>query len=352
MYTCVSRNRSIGCWLALCALCLAGCGEDDVIRQYTLPKSIAKAGQEETILGAIVPKSENAWFFKLKGEQAKVDPYKQDFRQLVNSLSFAEDGNPKWKLPEKWREEGGGQFAYANLLPPDAQAPKVSVSPLQIVPAQLEEDKWRKYVVENVNRWRDQLNLPEQSWDEMSGGLEPIEALSAPKAPAYFVSLRGKPGKKADAKISLPKPGKASAKEPPNIRFTLPSENWRELSEPLNMLAIKSFEADGPSGTKTQITITLASGDRVSNVERWNGQVQGAPDQTAKALESSEKFSVNESPVEVVTLMGTGPASKAIKAAIIEFDDRSSLFVKLMGSSAAVESQHADFVKFVKSLTW
>lgn len=362
MYYCVTCYRLPGCWLALCAVCLVGCSEDDVIRKYTLPKSAARAiSQEETILGAIVPKSQNAWFFKLKGEPVKVDSYKKDFRDLVNSLSFADDGNPKWKLPEKWREEGGGQFAYANLLPPDAQAPKVSVSPLQIDPSQLEEASWRQYVVENVNRWRGQLNLPKQSWDEMAAGLEPIESLSAPKAPAYFVSLRGRASSKVSgvmgtqggpSAIAGDTPTKTLPSGPPNIQFKLPNEQWRELSEPLNMLAIKSFEADGPNGTKSQITITLASGDRASNVQRWNGQVQGSPDQAAKALESSEKLTVNETAAEVFTLLGTGNSGKGIKVAIIPFDDRGSLFVKLMGNSTAVESQHADFIEFLKSLTW
>lgn len=357
-------------WCSTCAVLflivvLCGCSPEEAIRQYTVPKDASSsrgsnAGRPQEILAAIVPGDE-AWFFKLMGEPDKVDLYKDDFRRLVGSLSFASDGQPTWKLPEQWREEAGGEFVYRSLLPPSEKDLKITVSKLAM-PAdatQIDETSWRSYVVANVNRWRGQLQLSPQAWEEMSPDLEPVDKLSKATAPAYFVSLRGKASGGAMGGMSpssgapsLPAGAGAVGKRPTgsDIQVTLP-EGWREVA-PLSIMAIKSFEVDGPDGTKASATFTAAGGDMLSNVARWNGQVKGAEGQVEEALEKSEKFAVNGAPAQVVTLVGSEPDAQAIVAAKIDWSSQDALFVKLMGPATLVQKQRQAFGSLVKSLKW
>ncbi len=356
---------------------LSGCDSQEVIRQYSVPKSetsglsggpIDSVAQSESrkILGAIVPQENEVWFFKLFDAPEKVEQYTDDFRQLVNELSFQE-GKPKWKLPEKWSEETGGQFVFANLRPPGEQQLKVSVSPLPlpVEASSMDEKSWREFVLQNVNRWRGQLQLNQLSWDEIVADLEPIDKLSKPKTPAYFVTLRGTSsggpgmgmggagmGMGAGASSAPPPsstPPMASSKSSKrDIQFELPS-GWQAVA-PLNVIALHSFEADAPEGAKAKVTITAAGGDRESNVERWAGQVGGDKALAKKALEAAEKFVVNEVEAEVVQLVG--PNGEAITAAMVQWDTQNTLFVKLYGPDAAVKPNYDAFVGFVKSLRW
>ncbi|MGN6543661.1 MAG: hypothetical protein ACTHK7_01335, partial [Aureliella sp.] len=372
-------SGSWAAWLCLAAFLTAvvgslGCSKEPGIRQYTVPKegsSVAAGGANEPreMLGAIVPEPEAAWFFKLMGEPAKVDQYKEQFRQLVDSFSVDASGTPKWKLPEQWTDEGPSEFVDANLRPPGEKSLKVTISqlPMPTKRSEITEAQWREYVAANVNRWRRQLQLPEQSWDDMAGELQPLENLSSEKAAAYLVNLEGH-GSAAGpmggmAASGGPMAGSAAGPmaggggspmskpaAPSDIQYTLP-EGWREV-EPLSIIAIKSFKVDGPEGTEASATFTSAGGDRVSNVARWNSQVGGSEEQLAKALESSEKLTVNGVPAEIVFLSGSGDDKQAIMAATIEWNSQNSLFVKLWGPAEAVEPQREAFLTLVKSLKW
>lgn len=342
----------------LALLALMGCDTQPAIRQYTVPRepstaSSGAASAPREILAAIVPENKEAWFFKLIGDPAKIALYKDDFRRLVSSLSFSDDGKPQWQLPESWREETGGPFTYASLRPPGEDSLKITVSPLAMPgePSELDEAAWQEYVVRNVNRWRDQLQLSGKSWEEISPALEPIENLSKAKAPAYFVTLRGTgEGGGSAGMASTPPTVPPSRSTKQDVQFDLP-EGWREVP-PLSVIALKSFEVAGSDGTKATVTLTSAGGDAASNVARWNSQIGGPAEQASKALEDSEKVTVNGVSSEVVFLTGPGKDSQAIMAAMVPWNSQSTLFVKLMGPAPLVESQRESFTAFLKSLTW
>lgn len=357
-----------GWWWSLALLALAGCYDQPAIRQYTVPKESSLAstsggsGTPSEILGAIAPEAEDAWFFKLMGDPEKVQQYKSEFRQLVSSVSFDDSGKPRWQLPEKWREEAGGQFVYASLRPPGEESVKISVSPLPMPAdlAKLDETTWQQYVVANVNRWRGQVGLADQSWEQISSELEKIENLSKERAPAYFVTLRGTAASGGGMGMAMGSPATnapempaAGARERPSgrgLQFELP-DNWHKVP-PLSVIALESFQADGPDGTKADVTLTSAGGDTQSNVVRWSSQIGGSAELATKALSESKKLTVNGAQTEVVFLAGPEKDSQAIMAAMIQWNPQSTLFVKMVGPVAAVESQRDAFMSFTQSLKW
>src|SRR5690242_7606972 len=93
----------------LAVVALAGCGDTDPIRQYTVAK---QAPDEETV---IAPPSKpttrqqpeqrrEAWFFKLVGPESAVAAQVEPFAKLVQSVHFGPDGNLTWTLPDGWTE--------------------------------------------------------------------------------------------------------------------------------------------------------------------------------------------------------------------------------------------------------
>src|SRR5690606_30463047 len=83
--------------------------------------------------------------------------YTEEFEQFLSSIKF-EDGKPTWTVPEDWIEVGAdpGQLRYATFkLGQRENAPELTVIPL---PTQEAVDE--TYILANVNRWRNQLNLP------------------------------------------------------------------------------------------------------------------------------------------------------------------------------------------------
>lgn len=355
-------------WLAVACLLLTGCGGDEPIRIYTAPKEQtlastgpAQAKTPQVLLGAIIAKESRPWAFKMMGAPEKVAQYKTDFRQLVDSLSFSEDGQPAWKLPESWREEPGNEFTYRTFRPPNDPSIKATISELSysFSPSDLNVPNWQNYVVQNVNRWRKQVSLEDQAWDQMASGLEPIEKLSMRDLPAYYVSLQGE-GSGAGGPMMGGGGGPMSRPAaPPNdesmptksqLQVTLP-EGWREVA-PLSIMAWKSYEADGPEGSKVQVTFTPAGGDSQSNVVRWAGQIGGTEVEANKAIENMEKLEVNGKPTELYKVVAPEPNPKATTAAIVQWTSSQSLFVKMSGPAPAVNAQNEAFVALLKSIKW
>ena len=373
-------------WSLIAAACLllVGCRDNDAIRIYTAPKesSVASAGstatgQPQELLGAMIAKEKRPWAFKMMGAPDKVAQFKDQFRQLVDSVTFSDDGQPAWKLPDAWREEAGNEFTYRTFRPADEPSIKATISELaySFDASELDVPKWQDYVAQNVNRWRGQLSLQKQAWEEMASQLEPIDKLSLRDLPAYYVSLKGESsgqgmggpmmggpmmgGPMAPGAGGLPPSPPATASSSASdetlptkssLQVTLP-EGWREVA-PLSIMAWKSFEADGPDGGKVQVTFTPAGGDSLSNVVRWSGQIGGSQEQAVKAIENMEKLDVNGKPTELYKLVGPEPNPKATTAAIVQWTSSQSLFVKMSGPATAVSSQNEAFVALLKSIKW
>lgn len=368
-------------WLLAACLLFSGCEDNEAIRIYDAPKeqSLASTGKSEPqeLLGALIANDSRPWAFKMMGDPEKVALYRSDFRNLVDSLSFGSNGEPNWKLPESWREEAGNEFTYRTFRPPNDPSIKATISELSynFSPTDLSAPNWQEYVLQNVNRWRGQLLLEDQAWDEMSSTLEPIEKLSLRDLPAYYVSLKGESSGRTGPMMGGPMMGgpmmggqtaggppmSASASQPADkSNETLPTKNqlqatvpdgWTEVA-PLSIMAWKSYEAQGPDGTKAQITFTPAGGDSLSNVMRWSGQIGGSEEQAAKAIENMEKLEVNGKPTELYKLVGPDPNPKATTAAIVQWTSSQSLFVKMSGPAAAVNANNDAFLALLKSIKW
>jgi hypothetical protein len=138
------------------------------------------------MLAAIVLRPDRAWFFKAIGPDARMAEHADAFRSLLRSVRFV-DEKPQWTLPEGWRQKAGSGMRFATLEFGSAdQAIELTVIPLGVPPGEPSA-----YVLSNVNRWRQQLQLPPLAAEELDKQTEKIE-LDGTTATA--VDLRGSAG--------------------------------------------------------------------------------------------------------------------------------------------------------------
>jgi hypothetical protein len=187
---------------ALLVAPLLGCGSKEAVYHYRIPKrellyaanhvekteapadrSAPSAQPADRLLGAIVPHGAQTWYFKMTGPMDLVASQGAVFRQLIESIRFEnEQSPPQWKLPESWKEVAGAGQRLATLsVDVEGQTLEVSVTQLATAPS-------ANSLLDNVNRWRGQMQLPPITEDQLPN--ETI-TLSLAGGQATLVNLLG-----------------------------------------------------------------------------------------------------------------------------------------------------------------
>ncbi|MGC3970209.1 MAG: hypothetical protein QM775_23635 [Pirellulales bacterium] len=165
---------------------LVGCREQDDITIVTEPHeaSISEAARGPAaapakvparLLGALVDHGSETWFFKALGPDAVVAREVAQVKALLVGLKF-ENGQPVWKLPEGWTEHRKNPGRFATLIIGDAQPP------LELAVSRFPGNQ---NLADNVNRWRGQVGLANQTPEEVEKSIEQI------KSAAGTAQLRG-----------------------------------------------------------------------------------------------------------------------------------------------------------------
>lgn len=352
------------------ALMFAGCTKSEEVRAYTVAKPPApvrpasvgpvaptKSGQGPSLqsgrmLGAIVPRGEQTWFFKLTGTTDAVVQQVEPFLRLIQSVKF--DGEtPAWTLPEGWSERPGNEFRYKTLTIDDADEPlEVSVSALPTAPGDFNE-----YLLANINRWRGQMKAAQLKPDELE---QATKKFTFGDVEAWFVMIQGQvagtmgagsptpaPARRESASGSASGPRNPNAESPP-LPFTaeLPA-GWSR--KPAGPMRIAEWEVlDG--GQRISISASTAGGDLPANVNRWRGQVKLdalPPDDLQAAL---REIAVGDLPGQYVELVGPeSDKRQTILGVVVQAGGR-QWFFKLQGDADLADREKPRFEAFVKSI--
>lgn len=190
--------------LCVAAVAAAGCGPAPTVTTATErisadadedgmePDMPEPAASGERILGAFVrgPALEEgapAWLvFKLRGRPEAVGKRAADFDRFLASLRIpaAAGAMPVWELPGHWRS-----------VPPTDQ---VSVRNIRTghpqTPLDITFSAVGGSLVENINRWQDQVGMPRTAEADLPTVWR--EAKAADGKPVYRLDLKGPGGKK------------------------------------------------------------------------------------------------------------------------------------------------------------
>jgi len=366
--------------LVVCTSCFNG---EPEIRSYEVAKARASAAtggatQDATtaaeprrMLGAILPAGRDAWFFKAVGKPEAVQKLAEPFEALMKSFKMADNGEPQWQLPASWRQEAGSGMRFATLF---AQSDGEEI-PVSVIKLPIFEGTWEAYCESNVNRWRGELSLPNQSWQEIAAYAKAIPGSDAAR-PGYWFNLEGKQDPSRTMRSpSAPFAGGASAPTPPfasgapvagntpassaqaegkpsPLKYKVP-EGWKDRgASGMRLLTLWVGDATDPPN---EVTIIPASGDLESNVRRWQEQLSpNVDDSTVKsAIEKATKVQVEGIDASVVQLVDSPDQPKqSILAAVIPMDAQSSLFIKYKGDAKTADAERQRFIEFVESVRW
>jgi hypothetical protein len=344
--------------VVLAAALAAGCRPQDQIARYTVPKPevidptlVSGPAVERQMLGAIVLVEQAGWFFKLTGPKEQVAAVEQPFREFVKGLEFKGTPlQPRWQLPAGWKELPGNEFRFATIeMLGDGKPLELTVTTL---PKEAGGDQ--EYLLANVNRWREQLQLPALAADELaanttttkigdheatlvsligtgSGGMGPL-ASGAPFASGGMPTTSAPPG------------GSTGARE---FAFVKP-ESWTEA--PAKAFSLLTF-AVSHEGKSAEITLSSVGGDLHTNINRWRGQVGLPPlagDELTASLKKVETLGVQADYAELTSpAESQDPKTILGVAAVVE---GRQYFIKLTGDPTVAEREKANFESFVKSL--
>ncbi len=374
--------------LTLVLSSIAGCGTgDDGIRSYevaktadskddstdTKPLEVPATTTKQRMLAAMLPSDSQMWFVKLTGDAEDVSQVAEQFDALVRSLKPTED-DIEWTLPDGWTEQPGNQFRFATLIAPAGEKQlEVSVSKL---PYRGESDEeFAEYIKDNVNRWRDQMQIAAEESLEISAHAE--ELVETPSrvlmvdltgdAPAQmarppFAGTAAVPARPLAAEPlatgplatgplatepsgTLP-PLRAPATEP--FESVLP-EGWsRAATRPMTMAIYATSEPDAEVAV-SQFPAAGKMSDKLWNINRWRGQV-GLPEITADEVdESMTDMKIDGQPARLIALFPESDDRLAIVVAMLEQDDM-IWFYKLNGKASAVKAERQSFENWLATI--
>lgn len=336
----------------------SGCGQNEEIRRYTVPKqeeidqlagnlpaadkggpASSEASESQRMLAAIALRPSQAWFFKFVGDPKGVAEHADEFNAFLKSVHFSDDATPEWSLPAGWTRQAGNQFRYATLAI-DGTSLEVSVSALDWSGTEETE-----YVLSNINRWRGQVGLDPIAANELAEETKQIEIADGTATLVDFT------GHGSSASMSPPFAGRPPAVAPPaesgpaNLKYEVP-DGWQE--EPASGFRKASFKIHqgDETGDVSVSDLAAAAGDVLPNVNRWRDQVGLEPITQTEVEEQAKTIDVGTRQGQYVEMIGDERATLGV---IVIADDR-AWFIKLTGDKKLVEQQRENFKTFVHSL--
>ncbi|HUS39306.1 MAG: hypothetical protein WBF93_04910 [Pirellulales bacterium] len=359
---CCRRNRAaVYAAISLCLVIAApGCRQQDEIRSYRVIKeSIVEAkGQKklaskDRMLVAMFPRGDDAWFFKLAGATDRVANHAADFRTFVQSVRFEDNGagNPVWSRPETWRERlGGDTMRFATLdIPGDLDDLELTVVRLPV-----KQTDPQQYLLENVNRWRGQMQLPPVDKDGLT---KAIEALTIADQNAVLVDLIGNKQSASPMQAPFMGRGMAGVEQPArgtpqtghdsSVLDCEPPSAWKPAR--LGMMDSALYRVtDGER--KIDIAVRSAGGNLLDNINRWRGQIQLDSINAKQLAESLTPITVDGHQGNYIELGGNGSGTdKAILGVVVKTGD-TTWFFKLRGDAELAQRERDNFRDFAKSV--
>ena len=286
------------------------------------------------------------WYFKMTGPKDLVAKQEDAFRQLVESLRFAGPGTPpEWTLPPSWKQDAGtGQRLATLSVEQDGRKLEVSIIQLPTIPSS-------DSILENVNRWRRQMQLPPVAADQIG---DITSTLKLADGTAVLVNLVGRfhsSGMSSSPMGSMASqlPAKSSPPSKPTLQYEKPA-GWKV--EPPVAFSVLAFSVHDGQAT-AQITVSPLQGNAgglLANVNRWYRQVGLPPLAETDLASKTEDMVIQGIHGIYAEVVGDDTQAGDVIIGWIGMRDGQTWFAKMKGDRKLVLNQRGAFRNFLKSL--
>jgi hypothetical protein len=335
--------------LGFALLVLSGCQEADEIRQYQAPRvEYPKA----RLLGAIVPRKDYFWFFKLEGPPDAVAAHEKNYERFIQSLRFSSDEKEPltWTVPDDWRHQRGPGDRYATFhMTAKGTSLELTVRPL---------DAKANSVFDNVNRWRAGLDLYKVGDEQELAKV--IKKIKVENEDVVLVDILGNSSlvKSAGMKGQMPRVPMAGQRDlvDRGLPRVPPPPGWREIEPEKQTIAdvrqVKAFlVGEGAQQADVRVKVmSLMQSSFLENVNRWRKDPLRLPaiNETELAL-AARKIPCMGGEADYVDLQGSPTGLRRL--GVLFAKGRTTWVFMMTGPEALVGEQKAAFEKYVKSFS-
>jgi hypothetical protein len=334
----------------------AGCGPRDEVRvrqvpkesRFELPVQNAKATEHQRatpvparMLAAMVQQPTRVWFFKMVGSPDGVRAQRGEFRKLLESLTFDAEGEPRWDLPESWTEQPGSGMRKATFRTSSAaRSPSISVISLTAP----------QDVLSNVNRWRDQLQLPPLEAGELADQVDTFDVAGSEVTLADIFGTVQMAAAGGGPMAAAPRGAQSTNPALQEFTYQAPAEWSQAPASGMRKAAFAVKEGDNTAEV-TVISLPSGAGQLLPNVNRWRGQLGLDPLEESEVMSIVRAMQIDETDGHYIQRMAENPAGtgQATIAAMV-LHGGTVWFFKLTGDDELVQQEEANFEKFLDSV--
>lgn len=341
--------------------------------------------KDRRILAAAIPEGSVVFFLKSTDTIERLNQVQSNFRSVVERFAI-DVPNKKllFDLPEgwsvRWRENDIAK-AELNIDVGSEKPVQFTITDLS-KPADL--PAWESYLLNNVNRWRDQLSLgpidfatleqqlpkieregsslPSYIFDKTGDGgpsAGQIDAAApssvAPSSAAPSSVAPSKPSQKAGS-IASPVASPGSNESPVKLAYEKP-EGW-EL-QPARDFRLATFKIPSESSA-SEVIVSMAKDSPLQNAKMWSEQILQSDDEVKidelanKVLAEAEEILAGSKPGKLLSIRSSDEptAPTLIVASIPTGENDICLFVKMKSDLKTSEIEKANLVRFINSIRW
>ena len=340
-------HKSYQYLLAVALLTLTACNSPEEIVVHRIPKPESKVANvvfDDQMLVGVFFQNERAWFFKIVGDEDRVEKQKSAFVTMLENVEFEND-EPKWETPDSWTEVANPSRFRRATYKLDDETPELqlAISTFGIT------EELPEYKLININRWRREMSLDEIQLDEVDEQLQKVKGHDN----GYLLELTGafgggamggRGGPFANMQFNQPKSEDTGSPEE-DIKVEVP-ENW--TAGKLTIFSRLSYvleEADQKIGvTVSPLTKINKWND---NVVRWTGSIKADSLDEQQIAGKSEDFSSGGFDGKWIELISKDEKTILLGAMIVT--DNFAWFYKLQGDAELAKKEKAKFRAFVET---
>lgn len=308
--------------------------------------------ENRRILSAAIPFENEAYFLKTTDTIDRLNFVTSDFRSVVEKFDIDPAKRElRCDLPSGWNfrwRDSDIALAEINVDVPSGKPVQFTVTQL---PRPNGVEAWSQYLLENINRWRGQLSLPNIDLSKIEQDVAIIPRAGS-SLPGYVFDARGS-SESAGPKTEAPM-ASAAAKSSKFI-YDKP-DSWIEGAARPPRLATFTF---GDASRPGEVAVSKANNAPVANASMWFQQiVANASEETVKelaekAVQAAEDIHAGNTAGKLYSIRSSDQtAPRAFLVAAIPTSETESIFVKVVSDPASLDEQKPNLIRFVNSLRW